>query len=199
MAALNAIAGLPRHVVAQIVEAELVVGAVGDVGEVLLASLGRVLTRNDDSGGHAQRAIDAAHKLTLISGEVVVDRHHVNASTGDGVEVRGERGHEGLTLTGLHLRDVAEVERRATHDLHVEVTQADGAFGCLSNGREGLGEHVVEGLARGKPLTEVCGFAAQFLVGERRKGLFESVDSTRQALQFAEGAPLAHAQNKIKN
>ncbi|MBG9885216.1 hypothetical protein ABE10_01160 [Bacillus toyonensis] len=53
----------PGHVVAQVVEAELVVRAVGDVGGVLLsACLGR-LAGDDDAGGHAQRAVDAPHEL----------------------------------------------------------------------------------------------------------------------------------------
>ena len=83
VAALHHVAGLPRHVVAQVVEAELVVRAVGDVGLVLLAALGRGLAGEDDAGGHAEGAEDAAHQLGLVAREVVVDRDDVHALAGD--------------------------------------------------------------------------------------------------------------------
>ena len=58
---------LPGHVVAQVVEAELVVRAVGDVGGVLLAALGRGLAGQDAAGRHAEGAEDAAHELGLVA------------------------------------------------------------------------------------------------------------------------------------
>ena len=66
---------------------------------------------------------------------------------GDRVEVGGGGGDEGLALTGLHLGDVAEVQGGATHELHVEVPQAEGALGRLADGGERLGQQVVERLA----------------------------------------------------
>ena len=120
VAALHHVGGLPGHVVAQVVEAELVVRAVGDVGGVLLAALGGGLAGDDASGRHPERAEDAAHQLGLVAGEVVVDRDDVHAAGGDRVEVGGQGGDEGLALTGLHLGDVAEVQGRAAHQLHVE-------------------------------------------------------------------------------
>ncbi|CAB4892437.1 unannotated protein [freshwater metagenome] len=58
---------------------------------------------------------------------------------------------------------------------------------------------MIEGLARSKALAEVGRLAAQFLIGQRRKIFFERIDRTRQALELAKGAALAHAQDKIKN
>ncbi len=80
VAALHHVARLPGHVVAQVVEAELVVGAVGDVGGVLLAALLRGLAGEDAAGRHAEGAEDAAHELGLVAGEVVVDRDDVHAA-----------------------------------------------------------------------------------------------------------------------
>ena len=79
VAALHHVLVLPRHVVAQVVEAELVVRAVGDVGGVLLAAHGRGLAGDDASGRHAERAEDAAHELGLVAREEVVDRDDVHA------------------------------------------------------------------------------------------------------------------------
>src|SRR5690606_17960667 len=96
VAALHHVAGLPGHVVAQVVEAELVVRAVGDVGGVLFATFGRGLAGDDAAGGHAEGAEDAAHQFRLVAGQVVVDGDDVDAARGDGVQVGGEGRNEGL-------------------------------------------------------------------------------------------------------
>ena len=58
MATLYEIGLLPRHVVAQVIKTEFVVGAVGDVGVVLLATLRRLLVGDDAAGAHAEEAVD---------------------------------------------------------------------------------------------------------------------------------------------
>ena len=70
------------HVVAQIVEAELVVGAVGDVAVVGLLALLVVEPVHDDAGGQAEEAVDLAHPFGVALGEVVVDRDHMHAAAG---------------------------------------------------------------------------------------------------------------------
>ncbi len=59
---------------------------------------------------------------------------------------------EGLALTGLHLGDVAEVQRRAAHHLDVVGPLAEHPVGRLAGRRERLGQQVVEGLTVGVPL-----------------------------------------------
>ena len=134
VAALDAVVDRVGHVVAQVVEAELVVGAVGDVAGVGLATLGGTHRRQDHAGGQAEEVVHAAHLLGLELGEVVVDRDHVHALAGERVEVGGQHGDERLALTGLHLGDVAEVEGRRAHDLHVEGPHAR-ARACWPPGR----------------------------------------------------------------
>ena len=77
--ALHHAVELELHVVAQVVEAELVVGAVGDVrgvGDLPLLVVELVL---DDADRHAEEAVDAAHPLRVAAGEVVVDGDDVDA------------------------------------------------------------------------------------------------------------------------
>ena len=119
----------PGHVVAQVVEAELVVGAVGDVAVVGLAALGGAHLGQDHADGQAEEVVDAAHHLGLVLGQVVVDGDDVDAVAGERVEVRRQHGDQGLALTGLHLGDVAHVQRGAAHDLDVEGAQARGPGG----------------------------------------------------------------------
>ena len=127
VAALNLGVEPGRHVVAQVVEAQLVVGAVGDVGGVVATLLlGPVFEAGDDQSDVEPHAlVDAAHPLGVAAGQVVVDGDEVDALAAERVEVGRERGDEGLALAGLHLGDPAEVERRATHQLDVEVALAD--------------------------------------------------------------------------
>jgi len=67
------------HVVSEVVEAELVVRAVGDVGPIGDLALGvpeGVLDRPDRE---AKEAVDGPHPLCVALGQVVVDRDDVDA------------------------------------------------------------------------------------------------------------------------
>src|SRR3546814_6721359 len=57
---------LELHIVAQIVEAQLVVGRIGDVAVIGLAPLHLVEVGHDDAGGQAQEAIDLPHPFGVI-------------------------------------------------------------------------------------------------------------------------------------
>ena len=98
--------------------------------------------------GEAEEAEDAAHPLAVALGQVVVDGDDVDALAGERVQVGGQGGHEGLALAGLHLRDHAAVQGQAADELHVEVPHVEHAAAGLAHDREGLGQQVVEGLAR---------------------------------------------------
>ena len=63
----------------QVIETELVVRAVGDVAAVrLLALVGRQVVL-DDPDLEAEELVDRAHPFRVAPGQVVVDRHHVDA------------------------------------------------------------------------------------------------------------------------
>ena len=118
MAPLHHLGGVDGHVVSQVVETELVVGAVGDVGGVGgLAVLGLDVV-DHQAHGEAQEAVDLAHPLAVALGQVVVDGDDVHALSRQGVEVGGQGGHQGLALAGLHLGDAALVEDDAADELH---------------------------------------------------------------------------------
>ena len=134
-----------RHVVAQVVEAELVVRAVRDVRVVRLAlQLGVVDLGEHDADGEAEELVDLAHPRRVALGEVVVRGDEVHALARERVEVRRKRGDQRLALAGLHLGDPTEVQRRATHDLDVEVPLAEHAPGRLAHRGKRFGEQLVE-------------------------------------------------------
>jgi hypothetical protein len=115
----------------------------------------------------------------------------VDALPGERVEVRGHRGHQGLSFTGLHLGDPAPVEPHRARHLDVEVALADGPLGRLTHAGESFREDVVEGLALGKAPAELLGLAAKLLVGQLRKLVLERVDQRHVFLEALDLPALA--------
>ena len=170
VAALHHVLAAHGHVVAQVVEAELGVGAVGDVGVVLRAALLRGHVGLDDADLEAEEAVDLAHPLGVALGQVVVDGDQVGAVAGEPVEVHRHGGDERLALAGLHLGDVAVVEDDAAEDLDVEGAHAEGAPGRLAGDGERLEQQVVEQLAVLVALAELVRLGAQLLVAQAGDG-----------------------------
>ena len=140
---LNALVRTGHHVVAQVVEAKLRVGAIGDVGRIgglLHADLHAVLQKTNL---HAQEAVDLAHPLGVALGQVVVDRDNVHALARNGVEITCQGRDKRLALAGLHLGDGAAVKRDGANDLHVKVAQPGRALRSLTHRRKGVGEKIV--------------------------------------------------------
>ena len=135
------------HVVAQVVEAELGVGPVDDVGRVRSWRRRRVLAGLDHADGDAERVVDRAHPLGVAAGEVVVDGDHVDAVAGERVQEHGERRGQRLALAGPHLGDRPVVQDHAADQLDVEVALAERPPRRLAAERERLREQVVERLA----------------------------------------------------
>ena len=194
VAALDALVGRGDHVVAQVVEAELGVGAVGDVCLVseLAQRGGRAVL--EQAHGQAEEAVDAAHPLGVALGEVVVDRDHVHAVAGEGVEIDGQGGDQSLALACAHLGDLALVEHHAADELHVEVAHAGGAHRCLADHSEGLREELVEGLAVAVALAELVGLCPELLVAEGLHLVFKVVDDVDLGLELLELAIRAEGQ-----
>ena len=114
------------------------------------------------------------------------------------VEVRGQRRDQRLALTGLHLRDPAEVQRRAAHQLHVEVTLAEDPLAGLADGGERLGEQVVEVLAPLEAPAELGGLGAELVVGEALHVGLERADLGDDRLQQLEFPALAHVEDPFE-
>jgi len=74
------------HIVAQIVEAEFVVGAVGDVAGVLLPSLLRSHGVENNTYREIMKSKNRVHPLLVSLGKVVIDGHDVYAPAGKCIE-----------------------------------------------------------------------------------------------------------------
>ncbi len=157
VAALDHVFQAVLHVVAQIVEAVFVVGAIGDVAPIGLLALGIVEAVDDHAGGEAEETVDLAHPVGVAPGEIVVDGDDVDALAGQRVEIDRQGCDQRLAFAGLHLGDVAFVQHHAADQLHVEMALPERPLGRLAHRGESGNQEVVEGLAVGKLGTEFGG------------------------------------------
>ena len=82
-ATLHALGWRVHHVVAQVIEAEFIVGAVSDVSSVgCLLHIMRGL-RQINAGGETEPAVQHAHPLCIALREVIIHRHHMHAFAGE--------------------------------------------------------------------------------------------------------------------
>src|ERR1700674_1093898 len=188
VAALHHRLEVELHVVAQVVEAELVVGAVGDVGAIGGLALGVAEVVLDHAHGQPEEAVDAPHPVGVAAGEIVVDGDDVDALAGQGIEVDRQGRHQGLAFAGLHLGDAAAMQDDAAHQLHVEGAHVEGAPGGLAGHGEGRDQKIVEGFAGFEPPLAFLGLGAQLGVGEGLGLGLQVVDGLDQRQQLLDVA-----------
>jgi hypothetical protein len=183
------------HVVAQIVEAELRVRAVGDIGLVggLAWSEGHHVL--DVGGAHAEHGEDGLGPGLVALCEVVVRRHEMHAVAGERVQVHRLRRDEGLSLAGLHLGDVALVEDDAAHQLHVEEPDVHRALEGLAHSCERLEEELVEVLAIRDALFELRRLGGDLLVAQLLEFGLERRDVRRLLLEALATPAFADAED----
>ena len=158
MAALHLFLAAHGHaVVAQVIEAEFGVGAVGDVAVVLLAPHGGGLVAQDAADGQAQKPIDRPHPFAVARRQIIVDGDDMDAAAGQGVEINRHGGDERFAFAGRHFRDLALVQGDAAHQLHVEgdhlpfegmfahddFRAAEAAAGVFDDG-VGFGQNIIQ-------------------------------------------------------
>jgi hypothetical protein len=186
------------EVVAQVIEAEFVVGAVRDVGSVRGALFVGGLAGLHHADGHAEEAVDRPHPVRVALGQVFVDGDDVRAFAGQRVQVRSERRDQRLAFAGAHLGDFALVQHHAADELHVEVTQAERAARGFAHHGKSFGQDIVHCLARGELVAELLGLRCELLVGERLQGRFERVDLLDDAGVLTDEPLVAATENASK-
>ena len=182
MTALDHVLQAVLHVVAEVVEAVFVVGAVGDVAGVSRLSLGIVKTMDDHAGGHAEEAVDLAHPGGVAAGEVIVDGDDMDALAGERVEIDRKGCNQRLAFAGLHLGDVALMQHYAADQLDVEMPLPERALGRLADGGKRRNQEVVERLAFGELLSEFGGTGFERFVRQRGDFGFQRIDGVDAGL-----------------
>ena len=194
---------LGHAVVAQVVETEFGVGAVGDVAVVLFAADGGRLVVQNAADGQPQELVNGAHPFAVTGGQVIVDGDQVDAAAGEGVQINRQRGDQGLAFTGRHFGNMGGVQRVAADELDVEgdhfppdgvvahddVGAAKAPAGVFDH-REGLGQNLVQPAGQGRVVGDLRqfvlpgrGLLAQDILRLLLKLRLEVVDLLDQRLQ----------------
>ena len=142
--ALHHILNAELQIVAQIIEAEFIVGAIGDITAIGGAAVLIRHVAGDAAHRHAKPFIDPAHPGGVARGQIVIHRDDMHPLVRQRVQEHRQGRDKGLALAGLHFRDLALVKRDAAHQLHVVMALPQGTLRRLADTREGFGKKIVE-------------------------------------------------------
>ena len=98
----------------------------------------------DDPDGQSQKFVDRPHPGAVAAGQIIIDRHHVNAFAGQGVQIRGKCRHQSFPFTGRHFRDIALVEDHPADKLNVKMPHVQDAFAYLAHHGEGFRQNTIQ-------------------------------------------------------
>ena len=120
MSALYQIQRRGCHVIAQVVETELIIRSESDIAGISLTTLVRIrFVLVDTIDRQTEEHIDRTVPFRVTFGEVVVHRHHMDTLVRQRVQINRQRSHEGLTFTGCHLGYLTLMQNNTTEQLHV--------------------------------------------------------------------------------
>ena len=113
------LAGGHTHV-AEVVETEFTVRAVGDVAVVLFTALIRIHAVLNAADRDAKPFEHVAHPFRVASRQIIVDGDELDVAACQRVQIQRHDGDERLTFTSRHFGDVVLMQRDSTDELHVE-------------------------------------------------------------------------------
>ena len=138
---------IEHHIVAQIIEAELIIRAVGDVRLISFTFLFFRQAVDIEPNCQAEPVIQFAHFFGIAARQVFVDCHDMDAFFRDGIQIDGHRRSQGFTFTGLHFGNIPLMKRCSSHDLHTEWIHSKYALRCFAHRSKCFRHHVIERLA----------------------------------------------------
>ena len=184
--ALHHVFLIDHHVVTQVIKAQLVIGAVGDIAAIGGFALLGGQAVEDDAHAHAQKAVELAHFLALELGQVIVDGDDVHALARQRVQIGGHGGGQRFAFAGFHLGDAALMQYDAADHLHPEGAHAQHALAALTHHSESLGQQLVQLLPALRTGAQLVGLFTQLIVGQLFICRLQRVDGVRLLIQGLE-------------
>ncbi len=187
------------HIVAQIVEAEFVVGAVSHVAGIGGLAFVVLQPVGDAADGETEEFVYLAHPFGVARRQIVVDRDDVHALAGDGVQIDGQGGDQGLALAGAHFGNLSLMQHHAAQQLDVVVALAQCPLGGFAYGGERVGQQIVQiGAVLVFP-AEFVRARAQLVVRQFFHIGFERIDLRHDALQAFDFAIIGAAEKALRD
>jgi len=194
-AALDPLRRFEHHVVAQIIEAEFVVGAVRDIRCIRSLFAVVIHLRQIDAGRQAEPAVQPSHAGSVTLRQIVVDGNDVHALAGQAIQVRRQSRHQGFALAGTHFCNLALVYHHAADQLDIEMAHLEHPLAGFAAHRKRFRQQVVNFFAIGNALPEGRGLGLQLRIREFFHLRFKRIDLTDGFLILLEQALVATAEN----
>ncbi len=175
--ALEAILGVCRHIVAQIIETEFVVGTVSDVGVIGDLFVRMFHAGQDDANRQPKEFVQPAHPFGVACRQVIVHRHHMHALARQGIQVSRQRRHQRLAFAGAHFRDLAVMQHHAADQLHIEMAHLQGALAAFAHDGECFRQDRIERFTLLHALLEFRRFGTQLVVRQSGNLRFQRIDA----------------------
>ena len=173
---LKQILELRLHVVAQIVEAELVVGTINHIAFVTGDFVFGTHAGINERGCHTQKREYFAHPFAVTFGKIVVHGNDMHAFASQRVQIGRKGRDERFAFARLHLCNVALMQKDSAHQLGIESPQAKRTFRRLAAIGESLGQQIIKCFALGQTFFELRRFGLQLCVAQRFEFGFEGID-----------------------
>ena len=144
VSALYAVFFRDRHIVAKVIEAELVVRAVSYIGVIGGFFVFRLHIVQNDADAHSEESVNLSHPLGVALCKVIVDGNDVYAVPRKRVEICRQRFDKRFSFAGLHFCDASLMQGDAAQKLHVIMTKPGNPRRRLSHRRKRFGQKCVQ-------------------------------------------------------
>ena len=94
----------------------------------------------------SQGLINPSHPFSIPLGQIIIDRHQVDATTRQGIQIKGKRRSQGLPFPCLHFSNLAPVKHDTSDQLNIKWPHSQGPHRGLSHRSKCLRQKLVQGL-----------------------------------------------------
>ncbi len=150
MPALRHLLLIYDHVIPQIIESELIVGSIGNIGTVSFLFLRRGLPMYHQSRGQAHKGIYTPHFFRTHTRQIIIDGYNMYTFSRQSVEISRKRCNQGFTFSRFHLGNTALVQYDTAQKLNMERSFLKDTVICFAHCGKGIRQNIVQSLPCGK-------------------------------------------------
>ena len=138
MATLHHASELKFQIIAQIIKAKFIIGAIGNITGISGASFIIIKPAFDTANAKAKEFINLTHPASITACQIIIHSDHMNAFACQRVQENRQGGNKCFTFPCLHLCDLSIMQNNAAHKLNIKMTLTKGAFCPLTHKRKSI-------------------------------------------------------------